>query len=57
MISDNHLNPPEPCSACEKYYAYQDGLCWECWTEAQEDRAIAKYEEKRDREESWWESQ
>lgn len=46
MIHDKHLNPPEPCSACDKYYEYKDGLCWECWHEAQEIRAIDKYEER-----------
>lgn len=51
MLTDNHLNPPEPCSACEMYYAYRDGLCWECWHSAQEERAFDKYQEKRERNE------
>ena len=39
------IKHPEPCQACDDYYAYKDGLCWECYTEAQEVMA----EEKVDR--------
>lgn len=45
-LSDRHLDPPEDCSACEEYYSYKDGLCYECWYAAQEDKAVEKYERR-----------
>lgn len=27
------LTRPAPCESCDMYYAYQDGLCWECWND------------------------
>ena len=46
-MSEKSFDPPEPCTACEHYYAYMDGLCYECWYAAQEERAIEKYEERK----------
>jgi hypothetical protein len=50
-MNDNHLNPPEPCSVCDMYYAYKGGLCWECYHSDKEDREYDKHQEKMDRDE------
>lgn len=47
-MAENNLNPPDPCSACDRYYAYRDELCWECWHDAQADRAETVADQRRD---------
>ena len=36
------LKHPEPCQACDDYYAYQNGLCWQCWHARQEELATTE---------------
>lgn len=50
MIHDQGFDPPEPCSACTEFYAYSDGLCWNCWHEQLEIRAEQRAEERARRE-------
>lgn len=45
MINHVGFEPPELCE-CGERYQRRDGLCWSCWTAAQDRRA----EEQRDRE-------
>lgn len=45
MINHVGFEPPELCECGERYQRH-DGLCWSCWTAAQDRRA----EEQRDRE-------
>lgn len=45
-MSDRHLNPPDDCRACEEYHVYKDGLCWQCYQDAQEIRAIEREERR-----------
>ena len=47
MISDRHLDPPDDCDACEEYHVYRNGLCWKCWTEAQEIKGQEREESRR----------
>ena len=46
-ISDRHLDPPDDCEACEEYHVYRNGLCWRCWTEAQEIKGQEREESRR----------
>lgn len=39
------LKHPEYCASCDEYYAYRDGVCWECWHAQQEETADIKEEE------------
>ena len=34
-MTDN-MERPDHCQACDEYYEYVDGLCWQCWHDAHE---------------------